>query len=107
MGAIGIEMQASAAVTPASGTCLAAMNVMPGQSPSRTPIDPEDRKLDERGRPSGPKDAGREADPIPSKAHREHDPSDPDDEIEEPKLGGPDLAELAEDPLKNAEGPDA
>lgn len=77
---------------------------MAGLQPSRTQTDPEDHKLDERGRPSGTKDAGREADPIPSKAHREQEP---DDEIPEPELSGDDLAELAEDPLKNAEGPDA
>lgn len=77
---------------------------MPGPQPPRTQIDPEERKLDERGRPSGPKDAGREADPIPSKAHRQHRPTD---EVEEAELAGDDLAELAEDPLKNAEGPDA
>ena len=77
---------------------------MPGPQPPRTQIDPEDHKLDERGRPSGTKDAGREADPIPSKVHREQKPGD---EIPEAQLDGDNLAELAEDPLKNAEGPDA
>jgi hypothetical protein len=76
---------------------------MPGQVPPRNQIDPENSKLDERGRPIPTKDTGRESDPIPSKVHREHKPGD---ELEEAELGGDDLAELAEDPLKNAEGPD-
>lgn len=77
---------------------------MPGQVPPRNQVDPENSKFDERGRSIPTKDTGRESDPIPSKRHREQKPGD---EISEPKLSGDDLANLAEDPLKNAEGPDA
>lgn len=77
---------------------------MSGQVPPRNQIDPENSKLDERGRSIPTKDTGRESDPIPAKRHREHEPGD---ELPEPELDGNNLAELAEDPLKNAEGPDA
>ena len=77
---------------------------MPGHKTPSKQIEAENLQLDERGRPSGPKDAGRDADPLPGHEHREHEP---DDEIEEAELSGDDLAALAEDPLKYAEGPDA
>ncbi len=77
---------------------------MPGQVPPRNQVDPENSKFDEKGRSIPAKDTGRESDPIPSKRHRDAKPSD---EIPEPNLDGNSLAELAEDPLKNAEGPDA
>ena len=76
---------------------------MPRQVPPRNQIDPEDSKFDERGRPIPTKDTGRESDPIPAKAHREQKPGD---EVPEAELNGDDMAELAEDPLKDADGPD-
>ena len=76
--------------------------------PSRTPIDPDDPKLDRRAPRSGRLD---DADAAPAEerhlANRTHREADGDDDHEKPALSGDDLVELDLDDLKDMEGPDA